>query len=105
MTFGSGLTVSVSLVESTQPAEEVATMVYVVVAVGEATTVDPVEGFKLEEGVQLIDAMLLPVAKSCVESPKQIAGWPCATIVGSGFTVKQLLAVDTQLFASVTLSV
>jgi hypothetical protein len=50
VTVGSGLTVTVTVPVEVQPAALVPVMVYVVVAVGDAVTGDPVEELRLVAG-------------------------------------------------------
>jgi hypothetical protein len=70
-TTGIRFTVTMVCKVAVQPAAEVPVTEYVVVETGVAVTLEPVEAFKVEEGLQTYEAA--PVALSIAELPEQIA--------------------------------
>lgn len=94
-------TVTETVFEFTQPAELVPVTVYIAFAVGLATTVAPVELFKLAEGAQ--EYVPAPLATRVAELPEQIVAL-LTVIVGNGLTVMviELEFILPQLLVFVT---
>ena len=76
---------------------------YVVVDVGEAVTLDPVEAESVEEGVQAY--VVAPEAVKVVEEPEQIVTLELTVTVGPPPTVIVCEAVAVQPFMSVPVAV
>lgn len=86
----------------TQPFTSVPVIVYCVVVAGVAFTLDPVEELNVAAGLHVY--VLAPFAVNVAEPPLQIVAL-FAVIVGSGFTFTAVVAVKTQPFRSVPLTV
>jgi hypothetical protein len=94
--------VTVAVVVAVQLAADVPVIVYTVVAVGLATTVDPVDALSDELGDHVY--VLAPDALRFVEAPGQIVAEPTVR-VGVGLTVIAAVPVLTQFAALVPVTV
>lgn len=97
-TVGNGFTVTVTVVVPVHPLTEVPVMVYVVVAVGHAFTLEPVVALSAVLGVQVY--VLAPLAVSVAQLPWQIVAGG-TVIVGVGFTVTVTTCVSVHPLALV----
>ena len=95
-TTGNGFTVTMVCKLAVQPAAEVPVTEYVVVETGVAVTLEPVEAFKVEEGLQAYEAA--PVALSIAELPEQIACEGVSVIKGGRLTFTNTCADAVQPF-------
>ena len=93
VTVGVGFTVTVAVAVAVHPEAEAPVIVYEVVTVGLAVTVDPVVALRPVAGLHVY--VLAPLAESEADLPTQIVAELTAT-VGVGFTVTVEVAVAVQ---------